>query len=66
MSKNTFDHHVPTSGQLARIQIVREEFKNLEAAILANSPAGRHRAVAMTHLETAAMWAIKAIIFEGE
>ena len=32
-----------------------------EEAIRANTPAGRHQSVALTHLETASMWAVKSL-----
>ena len=32
-----------------------------EQAILENTPEGRHQSVALTHLETASMWAVKAL-----
>ena len=45
-----------------------EKVDNLKAAALAyeqairdNTPEGRHRAVALTNLETASMWAVKSL-----
>ncbi|MEM9968480.1 MAG: hypothetical protein AAF755_10300 [Pseudomonadota bacterium] len=47
--------HDPTVAQL-------KQASNALAAIIEALPASRRRSIALTHLETAAMWAVKAAI----
>lgn len=42
------------------IDAIKEAGVAVEAAIRANSPAGRRQSLALTHLETALMFAVKA------
>lgn len=58
-----FAYHKPSDDGLARITELREGFSALSAAIERVCPPSRHRSVALTELETAAMWAIKAVVF---
>lgn len=63
MIDKPFAYHKPSDDGLAKITSLREEFSRVKAAIEAHCPESRHRAVAITELETAAMWAIKAVVF---
>ena len=58
-----YAYHVPSSDGLDRITQLREAFTNLERLIDNVCPASRHKSVAITNLETTAMWAIKAVVF---
>ena len=58
-----FAYHKPSEDGHARITRLREAFSVVKAVIEATCPESRHRAVALTELETAAMWAIKAVVF---
>jgi hypothetical protein len=58
----TFAHHDPSDESIAKIRILREKFSELQDAIDQCAPPSRERAVALTNLETAAMWAIKAVV----
>lgn len=58
-----FAYHKPSPVGLARITTLREAFSDLQRVIEQVCPASRQRAVAITELETAAMWAIKAVVF---
>jgi len=44
----------------AQIAVIKSEALALENVIRNNTPVGRRQSVALTHLETAAMWAVKA------
>jgi hypothetical protein len=44
------------------IDAIKAKALELEEVIRANAPAGRRRSVALTNLETASMWAVKAAI----
>lgn len=57
-----FAYHKPSADALQRITTIREAFTQCQAAIMANSGASRERSVALTELETSAMWAIKSVV----
>ena len=59
----TFAYHKPSGGSLEKINALREAFSTLQKAIEANAPKSRELSVALTHLETTAMWAVKAVVF---
>lgn len=63
MIDKPFAYHKPSDDGLARITRLREEFSNLKRTIEETCPESRHRSVAITELETSAMWAIKAVVF---
>jgi hypothetical protein len=58
-----FAYHKPSEDGMARITDLRAAFSVVKASIEANCPESRQRSVAITELETAAMWAIKAVVF---
>lgn len=58
----TYAHHKPGVIGLGKIQQLRQLFSDLQTQVEALTPVTRERAVALTHLETAAMWAIKAVV----
>jgi hypothetical protein len=59
----TFAYHKPSESGLSTITELREAFSTVHDAIMQNCPESRERAVALTELETAAMWAIKSVVF---
>jgi hypothetical protein len=58
-----FAYHKPSDDGMTRINALRESFSAVKAAIETHCPESRQRSVAITELETAAMWAIKAVVF---
>lgn len=58
-----YAYHKPSDDGLARITKLREAFSAVERLINETCPSSRHKAVAITNLETTAMWAIKAVVF---
>jgi hypothetical protein len=58
-----FAYHKPSPEGLARITDLRFGFSYMKIIIESMCPPSRERSVAMTELETAAMWAIKAVVF---
>lgn len=60
--KKTYAYHKPSAESLETIRQLRERFSLLHDAIERLCPASRERSVALTELETAAMWAIKAVV----
>ena len=58
----TFAYHKPSPEGLAKITALREAFTLVQAKVLDLSPHSRERSIALTELETAAMWAIKAVV----
>ncbi len=60
--KKTYAYHKPSATSLERITKLREVFSRLHNAIEELSPKSREQSVALTNLETTAMWAIKAVV----
>jgi hypothetical protein len=60
--KKTFAYHKPSAEGLKQITTLREAFSQLHDLMEATCPASREKSVAFTHLETTAMWAIKAVV----
>jgi hypothetical protein len=58
----TFAHHAPTAAALEKIRVLRAAYSTLKTAIETAAPASRERSVALTELETSAMWAIKSVV----
>lgn len=58
-----FAYHKPSDEGFQKITALRVAFSAAKAAIEANCPPSRQCSVAITELETAAMWAIKAVVF---
>jgi hypothetical protein len=63
MIDKPFAYHKPSPEGLARINALRESFSVTKAMIETQCPESRQRSVAITELETSAMWAIKAVVF---
>lgn len=60
--KKTFAYHKPSNSSLASITSLRESFSEMSNLIEQLCPASRERSVALTELETCAMWAIKSVV----
>ena len=58
-----FAYHKPSSNGLAKITNLRVSFSQAKLSIERNCLESRQKAIAITELETAAMWAIKAVVF---
>lgn len=58
-----FAYHKPSENGMAKINKIREGYSSLLQLIEIACPPSRHRSVAITELETSAMWAIKAVVF---
>lgn len=58
----TYAYHKPSTEGLRKITRLRQAFSDLTEDILHHAPESRERSVALTNLEQAAMWAIKAVV----
>jgi len=58
---NPFGYFKPAEAMLPLIQEVREEYSALHKFLL-SLPASRQQSIAITELETSAMWAIKGLV----
>ncbi len=58
-----FAYHKPSPEGLNKIREIREEFSKLNSLITEVCPPSRERSVAITELETCAMWAIKSVVY---
>lgn len=62
MANKTYAYHKPSKDGLDRIGRLRRAFSELHDLIEEVAPGSREKSVAFTQLETAAMWAIKAVV----
>ena len=62
---NPFGYFKPSEAMLPLIQEVRDGYTVLHKFLL-TLPASRQRSVAITELETSAMWAIKGLVLNDE
>lgn len=60
-TKNPFGYFKPDASMLKPIQDTRDAYTFLHQFLLAQ-PASRERSIAITELETSAMWAIKGLV----
>lgn len=60
--KKTYAYHKPSAEGLKKIDELRQLFSKVDDEIRRLSPVSREQSVALTHLETMAMWAIKAVV----
>ena len=58
----TYAYHKPSDVSTEAIREIREAFSALHGKIVQLAPESRERSVALTNLETTAMWAIKAVV----
>ena len=61
MSKS-YNYHKPSQDGLEKTAKLRKAFSDLDDLIQELAPHSRERSVAITNLETSAMWAIKAVV----
>lgn len=59
----TFAYHKPSESGLERIAALREAFSVLKIEMDAQCQSSREYSIAVTKLEEAAMWAVKAVVF---
>lgn len=62
MIEKTYAYHKPSQQGIDKIKTLREAFSSLHNLVKETAPETRERAVAVTNLEQAAMWAIKAVV----
>lgn len=62
MPDKTYNYHLPSDDGLAKITQLRKAFSDLHDLIEQLAPVSRERAVALTNLETTAMWTIKSVV----
>lgn len=58
---NTFRYHAPTPDQVDRYQEIREAAKVFARVVDRCTPASREKSLALTHLQTAVMFANASI-----
>lgn len=60
--EKTYAYHKPSAAGIEKIAELRKAFSDLHNKIKELAPDSREKSVAFTNLETAAMWAIKAVV----
>lgn len=61
--KKTYAYHKPSAAGIEKIADLRRAFSHLHDEIERLAPKSREQSVALTNLETTAMWAIKAVVY---
>lgn len=56
-----FQHHSPKGNQTERYEIIRATAKEFAKLIMSNCPVSRERSTALTHVDSAVMFANAAI-----
>jgi hypothetical protein len=59
--ENIYKYHAPKEGQQQKYEAIRATGKELAELITTQCPDGRERFIALTHIETAIMWANASI-----
>lgn len=62
--RRSLTNHRPDPEQINRIELVRELGYAFGVGIVGNTPTSRAQSLALTKLEEAVMWAVKAIAIE--
>lgn len=62
MIEKTFAFHKPSAASLEKITQLSAAYTALKRGVEEIAPASRERSVALTELETSAMWAIKSVV----
>jgi hypothetical protein len=60
-TNNAYVYIKPNENAIAKMGSLRGEFTQIDAAMRVFTPQGRYQSLALTALEEAAMWAMKAI-----
>jgi hypothetical protein len=60
--KKTCAYHKPSDDGLQKIKALRVAFSKMHDLIEELAPNSREKSIALTNLETTAMWAIKAVV----
>ncbi len=60
--RKTYAYHKPSQEGLDKITVLRRLFSQVHDIIEELAPHSRERSIALTELETSAMWAIKAVV----
>lgn len=66
MIDKPYAYHKPSNQGLETITRLREAYSDLSRVIQLVCPDSRQKSIAITELETSAMWAIKAVVFNDD
>jgi virulence-associated protein VapD len=59
----SFAFHMPSDDGLQKITRIQQAYSDVKRVLETEAPSSRQLSVALTELETSAMWAIKAVVF---
>lgn len=62
MIDKKFAFHEPSEGGKEKIKQIRQAFTNIDSLVKELCPQSRELSIALTEIETAAMWATKAVV----
>jgi hypothetical protein len=55
-------YHKPSEAGLGKTRAIREAYSTIHELLKSHCPPSRELSVALTELETSAMWAIKSVV----
>lgn len=58
----SYQYHKPSAEGLEKVAKLREAFSTIDDIVQQLAPSSRERSLAITNIEQAAMWAIKAVV----
>jgi len=64
--KRSTTNHTPGADTIIEIEEYRGEIQTIAAALIEDVPPSRARSIALTHLEDAIMWGVKAYILRDK
>lgn len=59
-------NHTPSVDTIERIENIRRTGKNLALVVIGHTETSRESSLALTKIEEAVMWAVKAAILDGQ
>ena len=62
MVGKSYQYHKPSAEGLDKVAKLREAFSAIDDIVQQIAPSSRERSLAITNIEQAAMWAIKAVV----
>lgn len=64
--KQSLTNHTPSDDTVERIESIRKTGNNLALVVVGHTETSRESSLALTKIEEAVMWAVKAVILDGE
>ena len=64
--ERSLTNHTPSADAIEQIESIRKTGKSLALAVIGHTETSRESSLALTHIEEAVMWAVKAVILDDQ